>query len=122
MGSPLIKAIKGCDHSALQAQIALGASLDAADTQGWTPLSHAARRGDVTAIKMLLDAGANVNHGIEKGFTALFSAVISSHVEAVRTLLDAGARGAPVQDVESHRHAKRREEPHALEIIALLSK
>jgi ankyrin repeat protein len=122
MGSTMIKAIKRCDHDARKAEIESGAPLHAVDSQGWTPLFHAAHRGDVTAVTMLLQAGADVNHGIERGFTALFSAVMSLHVEVVRTLLNAGAKTAPVQGVDLHHHVQRRQEPRSLEIIALLDK
>ena len=120
MGSTIIKAIKRCDHTALKAEIESGAGLEAVDSQGWTPLFHAAHRGDVTAITMLLHAGADVNHGIEQGFTALFSAVASLHVDAVRVLLDAGAKPVPLQGIALHHYVQRREEPPSLAIIAAL--
>ena len=120
MGSTIIRAIKRCDYPALKAEIESGAGLETVDSQGWTPLFHAAHRGDVTAITMLLQAGADVNHGIERGFTALFSAVLSSHVEAVRVLLEAGAKPAPLQGIALHHYVQRREEPRSLAIIAAL--
>jgi ankyrin repeat protein len=117
----MIKAIKRCDHSALKAEIESGAELEIVDSQGWTPLFHAAHRGDVTAITMLLQAGADVNHGVERGFTPLFSAVMSLHVEAVRVLIDAGAKPARVQGIDLHHYVQSREEPRSKAIIAALA-
>jgi ankyrin repeat protein len=82
-----------------------GADLNSKDSQGWTPLFHAAGRGDVEAVKLLIQAGAEVNHGKENGFTALFSAVMSGHVETVHTLLDAGAEVVPVSGIALRGHA-----------------
>ena len=122
MGSAMIKAIKRCDHAALKAEIESGAGLETVDSQGWTPLFHAAHRGDIAAIKMLLHAGADVNHGVEHGFTALFSAVMSLHVEAVGMLITAGAKPAPLQGIDLHHYVQKREEPRSLAIIEALER
>ena len=121
MESNLIRAIKRRDHSALNAAIQSAGDLEYADSQGWTPLFHAAHRGDVVAIRMLLEAGADVNRGIGQGFTALFSAVMGLHLEAVKVLLDAGAKPVPVQGVALQFHVQRRDEQRSQAIIAVLN-
>ena len=79
--------------------LAAGVHIDETDSQGWTPLFHAAQKGDFPMVQLLIDAGADVNHGSETGFTALFSAVLSGHVEIVKELLRAGAMAFPVQGI-----------------------
>jgi hypothetical protein len=92
----LISAAKHGDLIALRQAVHSGADLDCTDSQGWTPLFHAAGRGDIEAVKFLVQAGADVK---ENGFTALFSAVGSGRVETVRVLLDAGAEVVPVSGI-----------------------
>jgi uncharacterized protein len=96
----LIKAAKHCDPTALKHAISSGGELNCTDSQGWTPLFHAASRGWTDGMKILIEAGADINHGRDAGFTALFSAVISGHLEAVRLLLQAGAQVRDVQGVK----------------------
>jgi uncharacterized protein len=95
----LIWAVKHGDLGALRSVLQSAPNLDGVDSQGWSPLVHAAHRGNAEAIGLLIGAGATVNLGQETGFTALFSAVLEGHVEAVRVLLDAGAKEAPVQGI-----------------------
>lgn len=115
--SALIRATKHGDSAALTDAITSGADLNGTDSQGWTPLFHAAARGWVEGIKILIESGADVNHGQESGFTALFSAVISGHSEAVRVLLAAGASIHRVDGVELVGYAQGEKKP---QIVALL--
>lgn len=96
----MLRALKRGDLVALRGAIGSGANLNSGDSQGWTPLFHAARQGNAEAIKLLIQAGVEVNHGKKTGFTALFAAVLDGHVEAVRILLDAGAEIVTVQGIE----------------------
>jgi ankyrin repeat protein len=96
----LIKAAKHRDLTNLKNAISSGAKLDGTDSQGWTPLFHAASNGWTEGMKILIGAGADVNHGRDTGFTALFSAVITGHIEAVLVLLEAGAQVRDVQGIK----------------------
>lgn len=95
----LIASVKRGDLIAVRNSIAEGASLEETDSQGWTPLFHAAHKGDFHMVQLLIGSGADVNHGSDGGFTALFSAVLSGHLEIVRELLHAGAKPLPVQGI-----------------------
>jgi uncharacterized protein len=119
MSDPLIRAAKHRDVAALDEAIRWGADLSVPDSQGRTPLFHAADRGWTNGMKILIDAGADVNHGEESGFTALFSAVMSGRLEAVQTLLDAGAR---VRNVGGLRLSPQAQGRNRLRIIALLER
>jgi hypothetical protein len=99
IGQSLIALVKRSDVIAVRERLAEGAQLEETDSQGWTPLFHAAHRGDFPMVQLLIGAGADVNHGSENGFTALFSAVLSGHVEIVKELLRVGAKPAPVQGI-----------------------
>jgi ankyrin repeat protein len=105
MTDSLILSAKRNDLFAMRRAIHSGANLNDVDSQGWTPLFHAAHQGNAEAVKLLIQAGADVNHGKETGFTALFSAVSGRHVETVRILLDAGAEIVPVQGIELRGYA-----------------
>jgi ankyrin repeat protein len=95
--TPLIKAVKHRDLGAVKNAIRSGADLNEPDSQGWTPLFHAAGKGWTAGMNTIIEAGADVNRGRESGFTALFSAVISGHLEAVEMLLKAGAEVIDLQ-------------------------
>jgi ankyrin repeat protein len=96
----LITAVKHGDAIAVrQALDQRAADIHEKDSQGWTPLFHAAHKGDLHILQLLIRAGADVNHGSETGFTALFSAVLGGHVEVVKELLGSGAKQAPVQGI-----------------------
>lgn len=67
------------------------------DTDGNTPLHHAARNGHLDACKLILDAGGNV-HAINtpdsapnNGWTSLMVAAANDDVEIARFLLERGA-------------------------------
>ena len=94
--SLLIRHIKRGDLMAVGKALSEGADPSEEDTQGWTPLFHAAAEGNLAILKLLIDVGADVNHGAQNGFTALYSAVLSGHLEIVRELLRAGAMPVPV--------------------------
>jgi hypothetical protein len=95
----IIANVKRGDVIAVRNSLVEGADLEETDSQGWTPLFHAAHRGDLPMVQLLIGAGVDVNHGSENGFTALFSAVLSGHLEIVRELLHAGAKPFPVQGI-----------------------
>jgi len=70
--------------------------INAADSNGRTPLMYAARYGRPTAVKLLLNAGANVNARDKGGMTALDLAKQFPSREIINLLQRAGALpGAP---------------------------
>ena len=68
-----------------------GAPVDGRDSQGWTPLMHAASKGYVLLVEMLLGADASPDIRAADGATALFIATMNAHPEAIALLMQAGA-------------------------------
>ena len=72
-----------------------GAEVDAADTDGATPLWKAASHGHADILTVLLEAGANVNASITLGntkITALGFAKARGQTEIIKILKAHGAR------------------------------
>lgn len=97
--APLFQALKGDKDGAAGAMerlIGAGASLEARDAQGWTPLMRAAFAGSLRQARVLLEAGADPNAADEHGQRALSVALGGSLGglelrELAILLLDAGA-------------------------------
>ena len=70
-----------------------GAAVNAANTDGSTPLLVASRQGHLAVVKMLLDRGAAVEAAENDGVTPLYVASQEDRLEVVHELL---ARGAAV--------------------------
>ena len=68
-----------------------GVAVNAADTNGRTPLIEAVFGGHIDAISELLKRGADVNPQDNDGWTALMEAAAKGRAEIVRTLLAHGA-------------------------------
>jgi ankyrin repeat protein len=71
--------------------------VDARDSDGWTPLHHAAQRGNLERIEELIRRGANLEIALVKtypGATPLVTALEFSQPEAAKLLLDRGASTA----------------------------
>lgn len=81
--------LRSGDVRKLRQALDKGASANARDAAGNTPLMHAAVYGDVSCVRLLLDRGADVNAANASGATALMRA--SFNYEKVRLLLDRGA-------------------------------
>ncbi len=116
----LISAIKSGDLVAVNKALSRGTAIDDVDSQGWTPLFHAAVKGDVGLVSTLLEAGANVNHGGSSGFTALFAAVLAGHTRVIQALLAAGAEIGRVQGKELETYAGFHSPKLARKIVSLL--
>lgn len=87
----LIRAVKRAECTIVEGLLRAGANPNASDTQGWTPLFHAAGTGSTQIMRLLIANGAEIDSGRESGFSPLFSAILTRRFEAVRLLLDAGA-------------------------------
>ena len=85
------------DLPMVEALIAAGASVNAANDYGVTPLSLAATNGSAAVLDALLRAGTDANVALPTGETALMTAVRSGTVAAVRRLLEGGADPNPRQ-------------------------
>lgn len=77
--------------SAIAAFLDRGTPIDAADSNGRTPLMEAVFGGHTNTIQELLDRGADVNAQDKDGWTALMEAAAKARADVVRTLLAHGA-------------------------------
>jgi ankyrin repeat protein len=84
-GRPLAVAARWGQTGVVKALLALGAKIEAADSEGYTALFSAAYYGEITTVKALLAAGANVNVLLCDGSSALDQV----QDPEIRTLLDA---------------------------------
>ena len=73
-----------------------GASVNAPDKDGVTPLHRAAESGDVELVKLLVALGADVNAATTAGWTPLHGAAAAGCARVVRLLLAAGADASAV--------------------------
>jgi len=79
------------DVKSIQAAIAAGVDVNAADPAGYTALMKAANGGKLEAVRALLKAGAKVNTKSRQGYTPLMVTVASGSVAVAKLLLDNGA-------------------------------
>ena len=96
--SPLLAATRDSWHGrpeAVTTLLANGADPRATDTDGNTPLHHAARSGDPAVAAQLLDAGADPEAINAAGLTPLGAACACGNWRLARFLLDRGARAEP---------------------------
>lgn len=89
--SDLWKAAERGQLAAIGAALKRGASVNAQDADGWTPLMYAASAGHLDAVQELVRRGANPNVRTTKGETPLMGAVIAGERAVVEALLSAGA-------------------------------
>src|SRR5262245_36375573 len=95
-GSPsaddrLVCAVDGDDPVETDEALSDGASVDAHDPNGITPLMAAAGRGNIRAAKDLVARGADVGAADKWGNTAIMYACRFDQVEMIDFLLDHGA-------------------------------
>ena len=89
----LIEAVKKGYAPIVQAFLAKGADVNAADDTGGTALIWAVARGRAETVRLLLDSGAAVNARDADGMTALALARRKNAQEIADILLAAGAEG-----------------------------
>ena len=87
----LLIAVQLVDLIGVEAAIAAGADIDAADINGNTALIFAASYGHRDVVRLLLDRGAGINAVDVLRDTALIKAAFSGHRDVIRLLLDRGA-------------------------------
>src|SRR5688572_10385487 len=87
-----MRAMRSEDAAAVRAAVDAGADPNERDTQGNTPLMHAAQTGNAEVVQALIDAGAalDLRHP-EYLTTALIQAIDAEHEEVVQVLRRAGA-------------------------------
>jgi type II secretory pathway predicted ATPase ExeA len=79
------------DLRGVQALLADGASPEARDSGGFTPLMFAAIHGNPAMLDALIAGGARVNVQNRAGLTPLMLAAINNHTAVLRALIDHGA-------------------------------
>ncbi|KTG41077.1 hypothetical protein cypCar_00023205 [Cyprinus carpio] len=89
--SSLISAALNGHTDCLNLLLTSGASADAVDETGFTPLHAAAENGHHGCVKALVKYGADLDRECSQGRTPLYLACEQGHVECVKVLLDAGA-------------------------------
>lgn len=87
------------DLARVEALLAGGADVNAADAEGLTPLHAAAFGGHADMIRLLAGRGARTDAQDAYGFTPLHAASRDGHLGAVEALVEAGA-DVNVQDAE----------------------
>jgi ankyrin repeat protein len=87
----LVDAAFVCDFVKVRALLEHGASPDARDGDGRTPLFSAVLGGSVGLAGLLIEAGCDVNARDEAGFTPLHFAAQEQLPEMVRVLIGRGA-------------------------------
>ena len=72
-----------------------GATIEARDNHGWTPLHDAASNGHQATAAFLLERGANIEARDNNGSTPLFYAISEGNPDAAKLLLQRGAQITP---------------------------
>ena len=89
LNKDLFQSIRKNDLASVKALLRKGAAANAKDTDGATPLMHAAIHASPECVKLLLDKGANPNVKNSTGATALMWGI--GDIRKVRLLLQKGA-------------------------------
>jgi ankyrin repeat protein len=90
-GGNFLQAARKGDIESMEKLLKQGADVNAADTQGMTPLLFAAANDHVKAVKFLLDKGADVKAQDSRGYTALMLVAGSGNVELAQLLVKSGS-------------------------------
>jgi ankyrin repeat protein len=78
----------------------LGANVDQADNEGYTPLYKAAAHGHLDVVQFLaMEHCANINHAAHNGRTMLMVAAFHKHKKIVKWLIKHGADPTAISDL-----------------------
>ncbi len=90
--TPLIKATKAGDSSAVQKIIDAGANINAQDNKGYTALFHAIEYGRSEIVKSLISKGANIEQKDLEGLTPLAYAIkYDRNADIIKLLIKSGS-------------------------------
>jgi Ankyrin repeats (3 copies) len=91
MDDKLLDACKRGEAEQARLLLGKGASVNATDSNGWSPLHWACRSGHMSTVRLLIESGGNVNAKNKSGTTPLHLASHHGRVEVGCLLLDSGA-------------------------------
>lgn len=91
LGEAVLAAARKGEARAVRRAADGGASVQARDAQGWTPLMRAAFKGRTDAVRDLVGRGADVDAADAEGYTALHCAAEAGRADVVDILLKNGA-------------------------------
>ncbi len=96
--TPLLTATRDSWHGrpeAVMMLLANGADTRIADSDGYTPLHHAARSSDPAVAALLIDAGASHEALTKEGFNALGVACVANNWRLAKFLMERGSKSEP---------------------------
>ncbi|CAD8136125.1 unnamed protein product [Paramecium octaurelia] len=92
--TPVHKAIeqthKSSNKTMLSKVLEMDADVNVIDTNGWTPLHHAAYYGELWAITTLIERGAYQQISSNKGYYPIHVAALNNQAKAVQLLIEKG--------------------------------
>eukprot|EP00929_Paragymnodinium_shiwhaense_P014635 TRINITY_DN122565_c0_g1_i1.p2 TRINITY_DN122565_c0_g1~~TRINITY_DN122565_c0_g1_i1.p2 ORF type:complete len:163 (-),score=39.36 TRINITY_DN122565_c0_g1_i1:149-637(-) len=87
----LVDAARVGDVEAVKQAVRDGASVNTADSHGWTALHYCSANGNVEITRILVDSGSDVNTTLPDFSTPLMLAVEEGHLDIAKILLERGA-------------------------------
>lgn len=78
-------------NNMLNQVLEMEADVNVTDTNGWTPLHHAAQYGELEAITSLIKRGASVHIFSNKGYFPIHVAALNNQSKAIKLLVEYGA-------------------------------
>ena len=91
LNKKLLDAVRINNISEVEEAMSLGADVNSADDDGWTPLIYAAYRGNTDITILLLKYRTNINAVNKYGDTALMMACWNGYIDIAELLIEHGA-------------------------------